>query len=477
MKDVIIIGAGVVGCSIAYELSKYELNLVVLEKDSDVAEGTTKGNSAILHAGYDPEPNTLMARLNVEGSSIAATLCPQLSIPRKNIGSFVIALDEEQLSVIRKLKDRGEKNGVPNLQLLSAEETLNLEPNLNPQVKGALFAPTAAVSPPWAIAFAQMETAIKNGVKLFLDTEVTSISRVGERFEVVAGGTKYSADLIINAAGLYADKIHDMISKSSEFTIHPDIGEYFLMDKSQGKLLSRIIFQTPTALGKGVLVSPTPNGNLLVGPNSRPVKERDFLETTSEGLEYVKNAALKSVPTINFKETIRQFAGLRAHSSEEDFIIRPSSDVPNFINVAGIKSPGLTAAPAIAKYVLGIIENIGFILKQKATFVDRREKRPFNTLSLEEKNRKIQEDPAFGRIVCRCETVTEGEIRAILKSDPAPRTVDAVKRRTAVGFGRCQGGFCTPKLVAILSDFYNIPPEKVVLNSPKSFILSSGDAK
>ncbi len=472
MYDVIIIGCGVVGASIAFELSKYDIKIAVLEKENDVAAGTTKANSAIAHAGYDAEPGTLMARFNLAGSEMMEALCSDLSIHYKKCGSLVVAFNEEELKFLRLLFERGKVNNVKDLCILSQKELREIEPSISETALGALHAPTGAVISPWELCIAQIETAVKNGCDLFLKMPAEAIEKIEGGFVVRSGDKEYKTRFIVNAAGLYADKVHEFVSSSGEFKIFPNKGEYFVLDKSQGTLVNHVIFQVPSIKGKGVLVAPTVHGNLLAGPDSAAVLDKEMRSTTPEGLGYVRERALFSVPSINFREVIRTFTGLRAYSTEEDFIIRESKDVPGFINVAGIKSPGLTAAPAIGVYVAQLLLSLKPDAVKKESFVSQREKLEFKFLSAEKKNELIKQNPAYGRIVCRCETVTEGDILNALNSNPSPVSVDGVKRRTTAGFGRCQGGFCSPKVIRLIADYHGLSPEEVMLEGEGSFILS-----
>lgn len=460
MFDVLVIGCGIVGAATAFELSKYALNVCVLEKENDVGDATTKANSAIVHAGYDPEPGTWMARLNVAGAARTELLCKALSVPYKKVGSLVLAFNETDLETIGELYERGCVNGVPGLQILSREETLALEPNLGPSVLGALHAPTGAIVDPWDLCIALSETAVRNGVNINLDQEVVQIRRSEGFYTVTTRTDVYEAKYIVNAAGLYADRIHNMVAEPS-FTIRPNKGEYFLLDKNQGELVHSVVFQPPSAVGKGVLVSPTVHGNLIVGPNSESIPDPDDVSTTAAGLKTVREKAVLSVPGIRFGECIRTFAGVRAQTNRSDFILEEAEGAPGFIDLAGIKSPGLTAAPAMALECIALLEKAGLPLPPKETFVQTREKQRFKELSPTEKSACIAENPLYGRVICRCETVTEGEIVRAIHSPIPARTVDAVKKRTNAGMGRCQGGFCGSRVQEILARELGVPIESI----------------
>ena len=469
--DVTIIGCGVIGAATAYMLSRYDLNVAVLEAENDVAVGTSKANSAIVHAGYDPVPGTLMAKLNVEGNRMLSEIARQLNVPISHCGSLVVALTDEDETLIRQLYDRGIANGVPELYLLSREETLQMEPNVSPKVKGSLYAKTAAVIDPWGLTLAMAEVAVKNGASLFLDKRVISIRKEKDVFVLETGdGTEFRSRFIVNAAGVNSDSVHEMIGQK-EFTVVPTKGEYFLLDKTEGGLVSHVVFQCPNELGKGVLVSPTVHGNLIVGPDANVVTYRDDRSTTSEGMEYVRQVGIRSVPSLSFRENIRNFAGVRANTDHDDFCIGESKTVKGFLNLAGIKSPGLTASPAIGKYACELLREMGLGMKEKLSFDNTREVVRFRELSPEEKNEWIRRDPRYGRVICRCETVTEGEIVASLHGVIPARSIAGVKRRCNAGMGRCQGGFCSPRVAAIIARELRIDETEVLEDRAGSRVL------
>lgn len=470
MYDVAIIGCGIVGAAAAYELSKYQLKLVVLEKENDVANATTKANSAILHAGYDPAPGTLMAKLNVRGSLLAKALCQKLDVPYRQCGSLVAAFSPSEIPALHALYERGCKNGVPGLRLLSGGEVRALEPALSETVCAALHAPSAAIVSPWEFCLALAETAVRRGVRLRLNSAVTKIDKIvgGWRLET-AGGTLESR-YIINAAGVHADEIHNLAAPPA-FQILPDRGEYYLLDKSEGSRVSHIIFQCPTKLGKGTLVAPTIHGNLLAGPNNEPLADGDDTATTRVGLLYVAEAARKSVPDINLRESIRNFAGIRAAADTGDFVIGEANGAPGFFDLAGIKSPGLSAAPAIAELAAQLLQDAGLCLIEKTDNIDSRSRVRFKELSPEKKAALVEQNPAYGRVICRCETITEGEILDALHSPIPPMSVDAVKRRCGPGMGRCQGGFCGPRVVELLARANECDFTEILQDKAGTFLL------
>lgn len=450
MFDVIVIGCGVVGAATAYNLSKYNVKIGILEAENDVATGTTKANSAIIHAGYDPKPGTLMAKLNVEGSRITKEICEKLDVPYKQVGSLVVAFDEEGMERIKKLFLQGQANKVPNLEILDAEQVRRREPRVSDMAIGALYAPTAAIVNPWELCLSMAQIAVENGAQLYLNNKVTAIEKTDYGFLVTTGSGQYQAKTIFNASGIYADKIHDMVAKHT-FTIQPRSGQYFLLDKSEGEKARQIIFQCPVGETKGVLIAPTVHGNLIVGPDSTLAEESN-VKTSLEGLDFIKKAGLKSIPTINYKENIRNFAGLRAACEIDDFIISEATDTKGFFDLAGIKSPGLSAAAAIGELSCKMLCDYGMELIKKTSFIDKRKVLRFKELSQEEKSSLIQQNPAYARVICRCETITEGEIMDGIHTPIPPVSIDGVKRRAGAGMGRCQGGFCSPRVMEILAE-------------------------
>jgi glycerol-3-phosphate dehydrogenase len=471
MYDVAIIGCGVIGAATAYALSHYNCKVVVLEAENDVADGTTKANSAILHAGYDPEPGTQMARLNVKGVAMAKEICARLDVPYKQCGSFVLALAPEELPHLQHLYENGKANGVPGIRLLNAAETLAMEPNLAPTVAGALYAPSAAIVSPWEYALAMAEVAVRNGVELRRSCPVKAITRKGEGFSLTVPGGTVEAKYVINAAGVYAEAVHAMVAKPN-FHIQPTRGEYYLLDKSEGTRVNHVIFQCPNELGKGVLVSPTVHGNLIVGPNAERV-EGENTACTSEGLAYVSSTAKRSVPGINFGESIRNFAGVRANVDVDDFIIGEAPDAPGLIDLAGMKSPGLSSAPAVAEEAVKILAAKKALGAEKTSYKDGRKHIRFKELSVEEKKALVAKDPAYGRVICRCETITEGEILAAIHSEIPATTIDGVKRRAGSGMGRCQGGFCGPRVLELLSRELGLDPLDVLQDKDGTNVLVS----
>ena len=449
MYDVAIIGAGITGAMIARELSKYEIKTVVLEKECDVSMGATKANSAIVHAGFDAENGSLKALLNVKGSEMFEEVCRDLGVEYSRNGSLVVGFHEKDREHLEKLLDRGNKNGVKGLRIIEQDELRALEPNVSDDAICALYAPTGAITSPYELCIAAMGNAMDNGVELKTNFAVTDIKAYADGFEIFSGEEKIFANRIINAAGVFADQIAKMVGDDS-FTIIPRRGEYILLDRECGSHLKQTIFKTPNEMGKGILASPTASGNLILGPTSENIEDKDDKNTTPAGLDAVKTGVFQSVKGINLGKSITSFTGLRAVGSTGDFII--NSPVKGFINAAGIESPGLSSAPAIAEYITDMLSKNLILQPKKDWNGTRRSSRWFKELSLEEKNAVIKENPAYGRIICRCETVTEGEILDAMARNPQPVDLDGVKRRTRAQMGRCQGGFCSPYIMKLLAE-------------------------
>jgi len=447
--DVIVIGAGVTGSSIARELSRYEGKVAVLEKASDVCEGTSKANSGIVHAGFDAIPGTKKAFFNVKGSKKMESLSKELDFAYKNNGSIVLCFSKDDIPKLEELKDRGVKNGVEGLEILSGDEVRAKEPELSDEVVAALWAPTAGIVCPFNLTIAMAENACVNGVEFKLNTSVKEVKKTDEGFEVITDKGTFTAKTVVNAAGVYADVFHNQVCED-KIHIQARKGEYCLYDKKVGKMVSSTIFQLPGAYGKGVLVTPTVHGNLLLGPTATDTEDREEVNTTKAGLDSLQATAAKSVKAIPYRSVITSFAGLRAHPDTDDFIIGESS-VKGFYDVAGIESPGLSAAPAIGEWVAEEVAK-ALSLKAKENFIAKREGVPNMALATtEEKQKLIDKNPLYANVICRCELVTEGEIVDAIKRPLGATTLDGVKRRTRAGMGRCQAGFCSPKTLEILA--------------------------
>lgn len=468
MRDIIVIGAGVVGCSIARELSKYNLDVLVVEKNSDVSEGISKGNSGIVHAGYNEKIGTLKAKLNIEGNKIFDDLSRDLQFPFKRNGAFILAFSDEDMKTLESLKENGEKLGVEGLEILTREEALNIEPNLNKEIVGVLNVKTSGIVSPYEMTIALAENAAENGVEFKLNSKVTSIEKISEGYKVTLNNKELvSGKLIINASGLEGAFLNNLVSMSKR-EINPVKGEYCLFDKVAGAMINKTLFQVPNKLSKGVLVTPTAEGNLLVGPNA---VEGKTLETSREGIDEILDKSKKSLEELPVARILNTFSGIRPKTKGGDFIIEEVEDAKNFINVIGIDSPGLTAAPAIGVYVVNIIKE-KLDLVEKKNFKKTREKIVrFAELSLEEKNKLIKEKPAYGHMVCKCEFVTEGEIVEAIHRPIKALTVDAIKRRTRASMGGCQGIGCTLPISKILSRELGIDISDINKNSEGSPVI------
>ena len=469
MYDVAVIGAGVIGGMIARKLSGYEGKVCILEKANDVAVGATRANSAIVHAGFDAKEGSLKAKLNVRGSEMMEEIAKELGVKYIRNGSLVVGFCEEDRKELEKLLERGQRNGVRDLRILEKEELQELEPRLNDTVICALYAPTGAIICPYELAIAAVGNAMDNGAALYREFCVAEVVKNEEGFLVrSADGREVQARLVINAAGLYADEIAKMVGDTS-FSILPRRGEYILLDKECGDLVSHTIFRTPSKMGKGILVSPTVDHNLLTGPTSVDISDKEDKETTQEGFDKIIQEALENVKGIPFGKSITSFCGLRAVGSTGDFII--NAPVPGFINVAGIESPGLSASPAIAEYVAELVKAQGMELRPKLSYSPyRAPMHRFREGTLAEKQEMIRKDKSYGKIVCRCEGVSEGEILAALRINPKAVDLDGVKRRTRAQMGRCQGGFCSPSIVELIAKELQIPLEQVTKSGGASYV-------
>ncbi len=477
MYDVAIIGAGVTGGMIARELSRYDLAVCILEKMNDVAMGATRANSAIVHAGFDAKEGSLKAQLNVRGSELMEQVAGELGVKYRRNGSLVIAFSEEEREELEKLLRRGQANGVRELRILEREELGKMEPNLSENIVCALYAPTGAIICPYELTIAAIGNAMDNGAELLRNFEVSAITRKtdhseesGRYFEIESADGKrpVQARVVINAAGLYADRIAALLGDTS-FSIHPRRGEYILLDKECGTMFSHTIFRTPSKMGKGILITPTVDGNLLAGPTSVDISDKEDTSTTAEGFAKIMKEATENAGNMPWNKTITSFCGLRAVGDTGDFIIRVAEE--GFIHVAGIESPGLSASPAIAEYVVKLVAAEGLELRLKENFNPyRAAMHQFRAASLEEKNEMIRRDRAYGRIVCRCEGISEGEILSALRTSPRALDLDGVKRRTRAQMGRCQGGFCSPHIVELIAEELGIPVTEVTKSGEKSFV-------
>lgn len=468
MFDCLVIGAGITGAMVARELSKYNLSVCIVEAMSDVAMGATKANSAIVHAGYDAKEGSLKARLNVQGSKMMEDVCRDLGVKYRRNGSLVVGFNDEDRETLKGLLERGKKNGVEGLSLLERNEVLELEPNIGKGVTCALYASTGAIVCPYELCVAAVGNAMDNGAELKLNFKVDKIEKAEDGYRLFSGENTIEGRFVINCAGAYADEIAALAGDKS-FTINPRRGEYLLLDKECGGLVNSTIFRCPTKMGKGVLVTPTVDGNLLVGPTAEDIKDKTDTSTTPEGLARVRTLATEQVEGINFGKVITSFTGLRATGSTGDFIINNFDG--RFINAAGIESPGLSASPAVAQYVCELLRDAGLELCEKSDFIATRQAMHFfSTLDIEGKNKVIRENPEYAHIICRCEGISEGEILHAIRSNPRPTDVDGVKRRTRATMGRCQGGFCSPYIVELLAKEMGVDYCDVTKSGGNSYI-------
>jgi len=471
MTDVIVIGAGLVGCAVARELARYKVHVRVLERSCDVAEGATKSNSAIVHAGYDAKPGTHKARFNVAGNALFEPLCRELGVPFQRNTSLVVAFSSEDRPKLEELKARGETNGVPGLRIVEREEVLTLEPNIGPDVIAALVAPTGGICCPYELTYRLAESAAANGVEFSFNCGARTVARYGGGWRVeTEDGRTYEARVVLNAAGLYADVFNNQVS-GEKLTIRPRRGEYLMIDKLFAGAFRATVFQVPTAMGKGVLVSPTVDGTLIVGPTAEELEDKSDTRTTAASLAKIRQSAERVWNGFPSSGVIATFAGLRAHGDRGDFVLGEPPDAPGFFNAAAIESPGLTAAPALAVWLAErVADRLG--ATKRPEFAGGSSHWPqFRSMSSSERAAAIARDPAYGRIVCRCEGVSEAEIRAAIRCRIGARTLDGVKRRTRAGMGRCQGGFCTPRIIAILCEELGVAPEEVTKFGGGSFLL------
>lgn len=471
--DVVVIGAGVTGSAVARELSRYKTNVLVIERGEDVCSGTSKANSAIVHAGYDAQPGSMMARMNVRGNAMMDQVARDLDVPFQRIGSLLVCTHEDQLGGLRDLFDRGVKNGVPDMQILTGDEARAMEPNLTDEVVGALWAPTAGIICPFILNIALAENAFTNGVDFHFNTSAEALRRdEGGIWHIRTNNGEYRARYVVNAAGVYADRFHNMVS-ARKIHITPRRGDYFLLDHSTQGFVNHVVFPQPTAYGKGVLVAPTVHGNTIVGPTAidLPDDDKDDTATTQEGLDQIRAKASENLRDLPLRQTITSFAGLRAHEDGHEFILGPVEDAPGFIDCAGIESPGLTSSPAIGEYIGNLMRDLMGLEAKEDWDGTRKGILDPKRLSLEEHNELIRKNPAYGQIVCRCESVSEGEILDAIHRPLGARSLDGVKRRVRAGMGRCQAGFCSPRVMDILSRELGLSLEEISKSGGDSKIV------
>lgn len=470
MKDVCIIGAGIVGTAIARELSKYDLSICVLEKENDVGNGATLANSAIIHSGHDPKEGTLKAKLNVLGNALYDQLEKELHIPLIHTGAYLVAHDQEQIETLEMLKKRADKNGVPH-EDIPLDEAFKNEPNLSKNILKVLSLPTTKVTFPWEVAVILMENAIKNGVTLERNQAVMAIHKKDGYFQVETETDVFEARYIINAAGVYADTIAAMIETEVPYKVIPRKGEYFVIDRREKGYMNKVIYPVPSSKGKGVLVTPQVHGEILIGPTSEVIENKDGNTTTAKGLAYIREHAKEIADDIPYAKTIRTFAGIRPSIETYDFYLKESLEVPNFFHCGGIDSPGLTSAPAIAEYVTRWLETKEPLNRKKAFDGTRDIIKPFRSMTDQEKKDAFLKDKRYGRLICKCERVTEGDvIQAIHRPIPAD-SVKAVKKRTRAGAGICQGGYCEHHVIDLIARELSIKKTDVNYYAKDTHIL------
>ena len=467
MLDVLIIGAGVSGCAAARELSRCKADILVLDKEEDVCCGTSKANSAIVHAGYDATHGSLMAKLNVEGSRRMPALAKELDFAYDQCGSLVVCLSEQDRPNLVKLYENGVANGVEGLRIIERDELVKMEPNVSDNAVAALWAPTGGIVCPFGLTYAFAENAAKNGVKFQFDTTVTGFAPIEGGWRVETDKGSFETRLVVNAAGVHADELHNAVDAAHPMQIIARRGDYFLLDHAAAGHVHHTIFQLPGKYGKGVLVTPTVHGNLLVGPTAIDVDDKEATATTAAGLNEVREKSGLAVKDLPMRQTITSFAGLRAHEPRHDFFIGEIAS--GFVDCAAIESPGLSSAPAIGRYLAGLAaEKLGAVEKDDFIAERRDIPRP-REMDFAARQALIERDPAYATVVCRCEEITEGEIREAIRR--GARSLDGVKRRVRAGMGRCQAGFCNPRVMEILARELGVPQSEITKAGGKSKII------
>ena len=469
--EILVVGGGVIGCAVARELSAFQAKLTVLERGPDIAFGASKANSGIVHAGFDAKPGSAKARFNVEGNRMYEAYCHSLSAPYTRPGALVLAFDMEQRAHVEKLYQQGLENGVDGLSILERDQVLALEPNTNPDVVCALLAATSGLTSPYELTCALADHAATNGARFLLDTEVTAITRENGRYRVTTSRGVLIADIVVNCAGVQSAKLHNQLSEK-KLTIIPRKGEYYLLDREAKPLFSHTMFQTPSKMGKGVLVSPTVHNSLLLGPSAMDVNDAGDVSTTAEALRMVREKAMLTWPGENLRSVITTFAGMRAHEQGDEFIVGATEGSQGAYEAVGIESPGLTAAPAIGKALCEqIVAENG--LNPKAVWLPApKMPKAFSAMTAEERQRACEQNPEYGVVVCRCEQVTEAEVRAAIRRPVGARSIDGVKRRTRAGMGRCQGGFCSPRVLEILCEELGVLPTAITKDGGEGYVLA-----
>ncbi len=475
--DVLIIGAGVTGVMTARLLSSKKCSVAVVEAECDVAMGATRANSAIVHAGYDCKPGTLKAKLNVRGNVLMKELCSQLDVPIRCCGSHVVAFGEEDMETLKELYQKGIENGVPDMKILSKEELLQMEPNLSDEATGSLWAPTAAITCPYGICIAAAENAAVNGVDFYFNFKVNGASQAGNIHYITDGVSTVAARYVVNCAGVHSDEIAEILGENDfPIRINPRRGEYIVMDKTCGGMANSTLFVCPSGRGKGILVSPTVDGNLIIGPNAYEINDADDKSTTADGLAEITDGAKRIMPSVDTRNAITSFSGVRSTPNIYDYYIKISDQLPNVIHAVGVESPGFASSPATAEYIAELLTEAGLSLPDREDYIPTRRTdgnhKPFHHMTAEEKTEAIRKNPAYGKIVCRCETVTEGDLVDAITSPIPAITVDMLKRRTRAGMGRCQGGFCSPRAAVLIAETTGVTLDEVTKSGGGSWIVT-----
>ncbi|MBR5506938.1 MAG: NAD(P)/FAD-dependent oxidoreductase [Clostridia bacterium] len=471
--DVVVIGAGAVGCAIARELSKYQVNVIVVDKNEDVGGDASKSNSAIIHTGYDAAPGTLESQLVVAANPMYDEIVKDLDVPFKRIGAILPAITDEQFSQLPAIKEKAFKNHVYDVEYKSGKELLEMEPNLNPEVKGGLYIPRESIIDPFILVQAMAENAFANGVEFLLGAKVTDIkTENGKIKSVVTEKGEIETKYVINSAGLYCDEIAEMVGKA-DYKVVARKGQFYILDKNTSCQVEHIVLPIPTKITKGKLMCPTIHGNMLVGPTAEDQESKVDKCTTTEGLDSIAKDVRNLIPNVNLRDTITQYSGLRPNRNPEGLNFDMYDDLEGYINLSGVRSTGLTLSVAMGKYVVQqmLMHGAEFVLKEN--FIKTRKGIiKFSEQPLEVQDALIRENPLYGNVVCRCETITEAEILEAIHRPLGAKSVDAVKRRVRAGMGRCQGGFCGPKVIEILARELNVKPEEINKHNPGSYMVT-----
>jgi len=471
--DVLVIGAGAVGCAIARELTKYRIKVLVIDKNEDVGGDASKSNSAIIHTGYDAPPGTLESMLVVAANPMYDKLTEDLDVPFAKIGALLPAFTDEQFQQLPAIKEKAFKNRVYDVEYLTGSQLMEREPNLNPEVKAGLYIPRESIIDPFLLVVAYAENALENGADFLLGTKVTGI-RTSEG--AVAGVTTTAGDIdaryVVNAAGLFCDEIAAMVGKN-DYYVNPRKGQFYILDKNTSCQVSHIMLPIPTKLTKGKLMCPTIHGNMLIGPTAEDLTDKDDHSTDSVGLESVRVDVAKIIPGVMFSDTITQYSGLRPNRNPEGLHVDVYDDIKGYVNLSGVRSTGITASAALGKYVTQKLIEIGMPALFKTDFIEKRKGiARFHELAREQQDALIRDNPLFGKVICRCETVTEGEILQAIRRPLPARSMDAIKRRLRAGMGRCQGGFCGPRVIEILARELGVPVSGINKNTAGSFMVT-----